>query len=86
MNRAMLRHPIRFMRDHRFTRAHASDYLDGELEARGRRRVDEHTSMCPRCRHFVESLRRTLEELMGLRAQPEGEVPESIIRRLRDEP
>jgi predicted anti-sigma-YlaC factor YlaD len=86
MMQAMLRHPVRFMRDHRYTRAHASDYLDGDLDARGRRRVDEHTGMCPSCRHLIESLRRTVEGLMGLRTDPDGHVAEDVIRRLRDEP
>ena len=83
--KAMLRHPTRFMRDLRFTRAHASEYLDGELDDPARRRIDRHTGVCPPCRDFVESLRRLVEGLTGLRAQPGGDVSESVIRRLRDE-
>ena len=86
MMQAMLRHPVRFMRDHRYTRAHASEYLDGELDAHGHRRVEEHTGMCPACRHLVESLRRTVEGLMGLRTEPDGHIADSVIGRLREEP
>jgi len=83
--RAMFRHPVRFLLDHRYTRAHASEYIDGELGAHGHHRVDEHTGICPRCARLVESLRRTVEGLMGLRTQPAGGVAEDVIRRLRDE-
>ena len=81
----MLRHPIRFMLDHRYTRAHASEFVDGELDARDHRRVDEHAGMCPPCRRFVASLRHTVEALIGLRTQPDGGVADDVIRRLRDE-
>ncbi len=85
MMRAMLRHPIRFVLDHRYTRTHASDYLDGELDGHGQHRVDEHTGMCPQCRHFVASLRRTVVGLMGLRADPDSGMADEVIRRLRTE-
>ena len=37
----------RFMRDHRWTHAHLSDYLDDELAPRERARVQEHVRWCP---------------------------------------
>jgi anti-sigma factor RsiW len=81
----MLPHPIRFMRDHRFTMSHASEYLDGELDERGRRRVEGHTGICPACRRLVESLRRTVDALRGLRGEPEATVADAVIERLRTE-
>ena len=83
--RGMLRHPLRFVRDHRFTRSHASDFLDGDLDDGGRHRVEEHAGMCPPCRHFLDSLRRTLGELRGLREPAGGDVASGVIARLRDE-
>lgn len=83
--RAMLRHPVRFVRDHRFTRSHASDLLDGDLDQPGRRRVEEHAGMCPKCRHLLESLRRTIGELRSLREPAAGDVASGVIARLRDE-
>ncbi len=82
-----LRHPLRFHRDHRFTMEHASEYLDGELPEPDCRRVVEHTGMCPRCRHLVESLRRTIAGLAGLRDHGDagGDVAAGVIARLRGE-
>ena len=82
----MLRHPMRFMRDHRFTRSHASEYLDGELDERGRRRVEVHTGICPPCRRLVESLRHTVAALRSMRGDPDGALADAVIERLRNEP
>jgi len=84
----LLRHPLRFSRDHRFTLAHASDYLDGDLDAAGRERVERHAGLCPRCRAFLDSLGRTVEvlrELGSARAAAPGRASAApgIIARLR---
>ncbi len=79
----MLGHPIGHRRDHRFTIANASAYLDGELAATERQRVHAHTHTCPRCRELLASLRRTLIGLGGLRrAAPESVVPD-VLEALR---
>ena len=83
--RHMLRHPIRFMRDHRFTGSRASAYLDGELDAAGRRRVERHTRVCPQCDQLIESLRQTIAGLMGLRSEPGGEIADGVTARLHHE-
>ncbi|MBA3420777.1 MAG: zf-HC2 domain-containing protein [Thermoleophilaceae bacterium] len=74
------------MRDHRFAHAHASDYLDGELGPAERRRVERHTSVCPKCRQALESLRRTLTALRGLRSERRDDVAAGVIDRLRRAP
>jgi predicted anti-sigma-YlaC factor YlaD len=74
---------LRFLRDHRFTEQHASDYLDGDLPARGRRRIEEHASMCPHCRRMLETLRQTLKGLAALREAQTAGVAASVIERLR---
>jgi anti-sigma factor RsiW len=76
----------RFVRDHRFAHAHASDYLDGELGPAERRRVERHTSVCPKCRQALESLRRTLTALRGLRSERRDDVAAGVIDRLRRAP
>lgn len=58
---------LRQMVDHRFTKAHASEYLDGELSQDERDRVDRHISICPKCRTLLASLRRMIETLPGSR-------------------
>ncbi len=76
---------FRQMLDHRFTQAHASDYLDGELSETGRRRVERHASVCPRCQELIASLRRMLGTLSGLGGTPRPGVSERAIERLRRE-
>ena len=57
----------------------------GELQPEERARIDEHVHWCPECRRMLESLRRTVAGLMGLRvAAPETVVPD-VIDRLRRE-
>ncbi|HEV2062272.1 MAG TPA: zf-HC2 domain-containing protein [Solirubrobacteraceae bacterium] len=74
------------MLDHRFTKAHASEYLDGDLPESGRHRVERHTSICPQCRELIASLRRMLEALPALGAQPQPTVADGVLERLRREP
>jgi predicted anti-sigma-YlaC factor YlaD len=50
----------------RETRAHLSDYLDGDLGARTRVRVMRHLARCEHCRALLDSLTRTLEQLRSL--------------------
>ncbi len=74
------------MLDHRFTRAHASDYLDGELDPAERQRVERHTSVCPKCRQALEALRRTLTALRGLRSERRDDLAAGVIDHLRRVP
>lgn len=76
---------LRQMLDHRFTAAHASEYLDGELSHAESRRVDRHTSICPGCRALLASLRRLVDTLPGLAPQPQGSVAGGVLKRLQRE-
>ncbi len=73
------------MVDHRFTKAHASEYLDGELPQAERERVERHASVCPKCRAILASLRRMIKTLPGLAAQPRPSVTDGVLERLRRE-
>jgi anti-sigma factor RsiW len=75
----------RFMRAHRWTNERLSEYLDGDLRASERERVDEHLHWCPECRRVLATLRRTVQALTGLRATPVDGVAPRIIERLRQE-
>jgi anti-sigma factor RsiW len=75
----------RFMRDHRWTQERLSDYLDGDLRERERERVERHVHWCPECRRVLETLRRTLKELMELRATSGESIAPGVIDRLRRE-
>ena len=59
-----------FMRDNMWTRRHLAEYLDGELDARGRQRIERHAHRCPMCHRLVATLTRMLEELRELRERP----------------
>jgi anti-sigma factor RsiW len=77
-----------FMRDHRWTRRHMSEYLDDELDARSRQRVERHVHRCPTCHKLLATLRKTLEGLqaLGRRPLPAEGVADSVIERLRGSP
>lgn len=85
---AMLRHPLQFHRDHRLTRAHASAFLDGELDAEQRARVEQHTHLCPPCARLIASLRQTVAALGALRTEEPtttDSVTDGILHRLRED-
>jgi anti-sigma factor RsiW len=74
-----------YMREHRWTHAHLSAYLDRELADHERVRVEDHVGICPQCRRVLATLRRTLERLHELTGEPQPRVAEGVIERLRDE-
>ena len=76
----------RYMREHRWTHAHLSDYLDEDLSPRERMRVEEHVGLCPHCWRVLRTLRRTLRSLMELPTEPRPSVADGVIERLRGQP
>jgi predicted anti-sigma-YlaC factor YlaD len=69
------------------TRERLSAYLEGDLRARERKRVDRHLVRCPRCREVLQSLGRAVERLRSLgHADVEVAAPSgahSIVDRIR---
>jgi anti-sigma factor RsiW len=61
-----------FALDHRRVPGQMSAYLDGDLRARGRTRVERHTGRCPQCRRLLIGLRETVALV---RAQSRGREP-----------
>jgi anti-sigma factor RsiW len=78
---ALLR-KLRFRRDHRWTPAQLSAFLDDELDAHARRRVVRHAEDCPECGGVLRSLRRLLDALAS-RPPPER-VAERLVLRFRE--
>ena len=76
----------RYMREHRWTHAHLSQYLDEELEPGEIARAAEHLGVCPGCSRVLATLRRTVEALRSLGAEPEPGLADGVIERLRLEP
>jgi predicted anti-sigma-YlaC factor YlaD len=73
----------RFMREHEWTHAHLSEYLDDDLHGPERKRVEDHVGMCPQCRRVLQTLKRTLQGLGDLRAEPRAGLADGVIDRLR---
>lgn len=83
MIRRLLTHR-RYMREHRWTHTHLSGYIDQDLGAGELARVEEHVGICPHCQRVLATLRRTLEGLQSLRAEPAPGVASGVIERLRE--
>jgi anti-sigma factor RsiW len=49
-----------------------SDYLDGQLAATGRVRMERHLAECAECRRLLAGLRRTVDRLHRLSAPGAG--------------
>jgi len=77
----------RFMREHRWTEARFSAYLDRELDDGERVRLERHAGLCPECHRMLEALKQTLAGLRGLSASthPPSDLADSVIERLRKE-
>jgi anti-sigma factor RsiW len=81
-----LRWRVRHERDHRWAPSHMSDYLDDDLPAEGRQRMDRHVEECPQCSRALHGLRAVVRGLGGLRERaPESGVVDDVLRRVRDE-
>lgn len=80
---------LRFMREHRWTSSHLSEYIDQELSVPERRRIEEHAGLCPHCHRMLATLRRTVSGLrsLGSPAQPPAGdgLTEAVLSRFREE-
>jgi anti-sigma factor RsiW len=74
----------------RWARGHMSDYLDEELAASRRRRMQRHVEVCPACRRVLATLRRMVGTLRRVPPPTGGadarEIAASVRRRLSEPP
>src|SRR5918995_1896493 len=65
-------------------RALMSEYVDGDLDRDGRKRVERHVRFCHRCHTVLGNLRKMLGRLRGLQeAQPAGgDNPDTVAARV----
>jgi len=81
-------HELRFRRDHRWTPNHMSAYLESDLSAGARARLERHTAECLDCRSVLEDLRRILALLHEApRPEPLADGPTvatAVLRRLHE--
>jgi hypothetical protein len=74
-------------RDRGWSQRHTSDYVDGRLTPRERRRPEAHARLYPDCGRLRRSLTVLVSELRQLgRARPTGTAATAVIGRLRSEP
>jgi hypothetical protein len=69
---------------HRWARSRLSAYVDGELSARQRRRVERHADACAECGPALRSLIRVIDALRRL-PRPPATVADRVVVRLRQE-
>jgi len=70
--------------NHEELRDRLSAYLEADLEASERARVEEHLSGCPDCRREYRELRHTVDLLRGWAApDPPPDLADRVIARLR---
>jgi anti-sigma factor RsiW len=62
-----------------------TDYLDGALSRRDRRRMEKHLGVCEGCEAYLESVRATVRTLGELPAEPaDPEVREHLLAAFRE--
>jgi anti-sigma factor RsiW len=79
MQMQQLLHRVSFLRDHRWVPPHASEYLDGGLESRGRRRIERHTGACSECRELLRNLRALIAALETIRDDEPTVVAAAVL-------
>ncbi|MHB8234100.1 MAG: anti-sigma factor family protein [Solirubrobacteraceae bacterium] len=79
----MKRLSLRFVLDHRWTPVHVSPYLDDELSAAQRARLERHIEQCPECRELLRELQRLIVSLGTLSDDTGAPVAASILAAVR---
>lgn len=74
---------LRFALDHRWSQAHMSDYVDAEMAAGDRVRVERHTDDCPECRALLAALEAIVATLAALPARPATSVAAAVLAGVR---
>ena len=71
--------------DHRWSGDRMSEYIDGNLSSRKRRRLERHTDICPECRRALRKLAVVVWELRGLRRAGRPGLAPKVVQRIRGE-
>lgn len=69
--------------DHRFTQRHLSHYVEGDLSARARRRLERHAAECPDCSRGIRAMKALLRLIARIDRPQELEAPASVFDRVR---
>ena len=60
-----------------------ADYLAGEVSTEAAAKFDEHLTLCPPCRQYIDSYKRTLDlerESLALPKECCDQMPESLVK------
>jgi anti-sigma factor RsiW len=68
--------------DHDWSQRHLSHYVEGDLAARARRRLERHAAECPECSRAIRAMKALLRELPGLGGE-RPRAPSSAFDRVR---
>lgn len=69
--------------DHDFSQRHLSHYLDGDLSARARRRLERHAAECPDCSQGIRAMKALLRLVARIARPDELQAPASVFDRVR---
>ena len=69
--------------DHEWSQRHLSHYVDGDLRARARRRLERHAAECPECSRGIRAIKALLRLIPGLDGRGEVRAPTSVFDRVR---
>jgi anti-sigma factor RsiW len=71
--------------DHDWTQRHLSHYVEGDLSARARRRLEGHAADCPDCRRGIRAMKAMLRLLPGIDGRGKTRAPAGIFDRVRSD-
>jgi anti-sigma factor RsiW len=71
--------------DHDWSQRHLSHYLEGDLPARARRRLERHAAECPECNRGIRAMKALLR-LIARDRTDEIQAPASVFERVRADP
>jgi anti-sigma factor RsiW len=69
--------------DHQWSQQHLSQYVEGELRPRARRRLDRHARGCVDCGRGIRAMRALVHALQGLDGLAVPRAPATIFDRAR---
>jgi anti-sigma factor RsiW len=69
--------------DHQWSQQHLSHYVEGELSARARRRLDRHAQDCLECGRGIRAMRALVRGVQGLGLVAGVHAPVTIFDRVR---
>jgi anti-sigma factor RsiW len=69
--------------DHDFSQRHLSHYVEGDLSARARRRLERHAAECPDCSQGIRAMKALLRLIARIDRPHELQAPASVFDRVR---